>query len=398
MGTLVWFCLNLGEYQPFLYRGGFALVAITTAVLIAAVVYPRARLVTGLLAWAPLRTVGLRSYGIYLWHWPVFMLSRPQLDVPLDGLPLLLGRLVVTVVLADLSYRFVETPIRRGALGRTFGALREARGTRRWEIGARVAGTAVPVLVGCVALGLAVAHAQPPKPPSYLSTAAVHTETPTDKQATAQAPITSTAHKREDSSVETTTPKTAPGDPKDPPRDAAMPEKKADPAASAANNAAPATVGPVTAIGDSVMLGTVEALEKDIPNLQVIDAQEGLQVSDGIYILRQRRAAGQLGDVVIVHLGTNGTFTAEQFDEMMEVLSGVSRVILVNDKVPLQWEESNDQVIAEGVRRYPKQAILVDWRAASTNLPDLFWDDGIHLRPEGARFYAELIASRFEDR
>src|SRR5919199_276647 len=138
LGGLVWFCAWLDESQSFLYQGGFALVALTSAVLIAAVVHPQARLGAGLLGRQPLRWIGLRSYGIYLWHWPIFMVTRPGLDVPLDGLPLLALRLAATVVLAALSYRYVETPIRTGALGRAWRALREARGARRWRLGAGV--------------------------------------------------------------------------------------------------------------------------------------------------------------------------------------------------------------------------------------------------------------------
>jgi peptidoglycan/LPS O-acetylase OafA/YrhL len=133
LGGLVWFCLRLDESQSFLYLGGFALVALTTAVLIMVVVHPRARLGAGLLGRWPLRWIGLRSYGIYLWHWPVFMVTRPELDVPIDGLPLLALRLVATVVLAALSYRYVETPIRHGALGRAWKTLRGTREASRWQ-------------------------------------------------------------------------------------------------------------------------------------------------------------------------------------------------------------------------------------------------------------------------
>jgi peptidoglycan/LPS O-acetylase OafA/YrhL len=132
LGGLIWFCVRLDESQSFLYRGGFALVALTTAVLIAVVVYPQARMGAGLLGRQPLRWIGLRSYGIYLWHWPIFMVTRPGLDVPLDGLVLLALRLAATVMIAALSYRYVEVPIRRGALGRAWKRLREARGGRRW--------------------------------------------------------------------------------------------------------------------------------------------------------------------------------------------------------------------------------------------------------------------------
>jgi len=120
LGGLIWFFLHLGEFRPFLYKGGFALVALSTTALIMTVVNPYTLIGARLLGSAPLCWIGVRSYGIYLWHWPVFMVSRPDLDVPFDGLPLLALRLGVTVLLADLSYRFVETPIRRGALGRTW--------------------------------------------------------------------------------------------------------------------------------------------------------------------------------------------------------------------------------------------------------------------------------------
>jgi peptidoglycan/LPS O-acetylase OafA/YrhL len=106
------------EYHQQLYPFGFLAVSLTTAVAMAAVAHPQARLVPWALGLAPLRWLGLRSYGVYLWHWPIFMVTRPFIDVQLDGWPLLLGRLLAVALLAELSYRLIEMPVRRGALGR----------------------------------------------------------------------------------------------------------------------------------------------------------------------------------------------------------------------------------------------------------------------------------------
>lgn len=116
----------LPEWHPLLYRGGFALIDLLTTIVIIAAVHPRAQVVPWLLGSWPLRWIGLRSYGLYLWHWPIFMVTRPFLDLPLDGLPLLALRLLIVGLLVELSYRFVELPIRGGALG---------RGWQRWRNG-----------------------------------------------------------------------------------------------------------------------------------------------------------------------------------------------------------------------------------------------------------------------
>jgi peptidoglycan/LPS O-acetylase OafA/YrhL len=350
LGTLVWFCLRLDQYQPFLFQGGFALVALATTVVILVAVHPHTHLGSHLLGWRPLRWIGLRSYSIYLWHWPVFMLTRPELDVPITGLPLLVLRLAVTIVLADLSYRFVETPIRTGALGRAWRALREAQGARRWRLSAYWSGAVGTGATFCVVLGLALAHAQPPAPPSYLSVESIHTEgSPTPESETAL-----------------------------------VAEAPADTAKDQ-----------VTVVGDSVMLGAAGELERALGN-PAFATDVGLQPMGVIEILKKRRTAGQLGEAVVVHAGNNVPFTAEQFDEMMGLLEDVPKVVIVNVKVPRPWEQSNNEVLADGVQRYPDKAVLVDWHAASAGRPELFVEDGIHLQPEGQRVYADLIAAHLK--
>ncbi|HET6688169.1 MAG TPA: acyltransferase family protein [Rubrobacter sp.] len=378
LGGLVWFCVNLGEFQPFLYSGGFALVGIATTATIMAVVHPHSVIGSRFLGSAPLRWVGVRSYGIYLWHWPVFMVTRPDLDVPIDGLTLLALRLTATVVLADLSYRYIETPIRRGALGRAWRTLREARGPLRRRLRLQWAGVLGPILASCVLLGVAVAQAEPPEKPSYLSSMkSVHT-VEQSHHASSTAGIVSS--RKDGPSLE----------------QEGQEQVKAQTAAKKTWNSgrtgSSSFSSSVSAIGDSVMLGAVEGLQKNIHGLTVVDAEVGLQVYAATDTLRYRRSLGQLGDVVIVHLGNNGMFTKGQFDEIMRILSGVDRVVFVNVAVPRAWEDPNNEVIAEGVDRYPN-AVLVDWHSASADRREIFYKDGYHLRPGGQRLYADLISS-----
>jgi hypothetical protein len=395
LGSLGWFCLHLGEFQPFLYMGGFALVGLATTATIMAVVHPYTLIGARLLGSAPLRWIGVRSYGIYLWHWPVFMVTRPKLDVPFDGWPLLALRLAATVILADLSYRYIETPIRRGALSRAWRTLREAQGPLRRRLRLQWAGALVPILASCALLGVAVAQAEPPNKPSYLaSMKSVHTAEGHEIKGEARGANKTDGRASDADSTASNEgiQEENPGDTGDAPMAGGTAKKTLD-----SERTAPSEfTGSVSAIGDSVMLGAIGGLQKDIQGLTVIDAQVGLQVYTATDILKSRRASGQLGDVVVVHLGNNGTFTKGEFDQIMRILSGVDKVVFVNVSVPRPWEEPNNQVIAEGVARYPN-TVLVDWHSASADRPELFYKDGYHLRPEGQQIYADLISAHLPE-
>ncbi len=154
---------------------------------------------------------------------------------------------------------------------------------------------------------------------------------------------------------------------------------------------APPTAVQVTAIGDSVMLGASRALYAAIPHLDV-DAVVGRQANQVAGVLRARQASGRLGDVVVIHTGTNGVFTRRQLDEIMGILADTPRVVFVTVKVPRAWEGANNFMLANAVDQYPN-AVLVDWRAASFGQWGLFAADGFHLPAAGARVYAQLIAS-----
>jgi hypothetical protein len=149
----------------------------------------------------------------------------------------------------------------------------------------------------------------------------------------------------------------------------------------------------VDAIGDSVMKGAVSALRARIPHIYV-DAIEGQQVSGGIRVLRHLRDEHKLGKVVVIHLGTNGTFLASQFDEIMKLLASVPKVVFVNVKAARSWETGDNRVIAAGVKKYAARAVLVDWHSRWRDCTGtVFYSDGIHLTPNGAKCYARLVAA-----
>ncbi|MGC8782386.1 MAG: hypothetical protein ACP5UQ_16110, partial [Anaerolineae bacterium] len=428
-------CLKISEFDPFLYRGGFMLTALSTALLIAASVHRKGRLVQAVLGCGVLRWVGLRSYGIYLWHWPIFMLTRPQLDTTLDGLPLLAMRFALTLVLAELSFRLVETPIRSGALERSWQRFQHAQGRQRRVLAFRWAAALIAIVAGSIVLGSSVVRAQPPAPPAYLmasvapSAAQVQAipgdgstkpqPTPTATSALAAAAITPTEPMATVPAAGPTTPVEPPLAPAETPvATATIVPKAADnneepEALRAAHRPTPAittptpTVAPtitatatttptyhITAFGDSVMQGAAPILQQVFPGIEV-DAEKGRQVyrppvDAFLAQLQEAKEGGRLAEIVVLHLGNNGVYPKESFDRIMQVLADRRLVIVFNVRVPRAWEDNNNRVIGEGVKRY-RNAVLIDWYELTAKRPELFWNDGHHLKPEGALYYASLI-------
>ena len=149
--------------------------------------------------------------------------------------------------------------------------------------------------------------------------------------------------------------------------------------------------GPVSAVGDSIMIDIQPYLESDIPGVTV-DGEVSRQFETGIGIVQADRAAGTLGAVLVVELGTNGSVTAADFDAMMQAAAGVKRVVFVNINVPRPWEVPDNAVLSAGVARYPGLAVLADWNAESAPHTEWFTPDQVHLEPAGAQALAALVA------
>ncbi len=438
------------ESGAFLYRGGFPLLDGLTLALIGAAAVPTCVLAR-CLGYAPLRWLGLRSYAIYLWHWPVYLVTRSWVDVALDGWALLALRSLVTLALAEISYRWVEQPIRKGELGRRWAALRG----RQWRRALRpLSWTTLPVSVAAAilaAIGLTSFRLSPtagldaarllaaPRsalgaaasqddglagPPSRGSDPARQTRAPTGLGAAAPLVLASPwPSAASTASAISGHPLASPpavvgrGLAPTPWPQAALPPGALDPSAPdpsarhARAIASPAwSVGPAPAktavaeatrtppapgriilIGDSVMLGAVRELRARFGPEARIDAEVSRQFSHALAMLGAWQTAGLVANVVLIHLGSNGAFSADQFDALMATLRDVPRVYFVTVKVPRRWESPVNEVLAAGVRRWPN-ARLIDWHAISYRQRFLFRDDGFHVTPEGAQFYADVLA------
>jgi hypothetical protein len=139
------------------------------------------------------------------------------------------------------------------------------------------------------------------------------------------------------------------------------------------------------------MLDIQPELQAIVPAARV-DGLVSRQFETGIGVVQAERAAGTLGTVLVVELGTNGSVTSSDFDAMMQAAAGVKRVVFVNINVPRSWTAPDNAVLAAGVARYPGVAVLADWNALSSGHPEWFTPDQVHLQPAGAQALAALVA------
>lgn len=339
------------DYDPFLYPWGLLIAALGSAMLIASAAHPSSR-VGQALGWAPLVWIGARSYGIYLWHWPVMAMTRPELDVHVTLWVLVPLQIAVTVGCAALSYRYVEMPIRRGeAQERVRAWLGQMQTSRR-----RAVLGATPAIVLLLVVLLAAwptAGRHVPGGPSASAAASALADT---------APGTSTT------AVD--------------PRELARQQRGQVPVAQAAPD------GPILAVGASVMLAAIDPLQRRLHAR--VDAAVSRQPKDILDRLEAYRAAGELPPVVVVQIGENGPLYYEDQQRLKEILQGVPRVVLMTVRAPtVNWIDEVNAKLEALTDGWP-QAAIADWHAASENSNLLF--DGAHPNAQGGVVYARLVA------
>lgn len=334
-------------YTAFQYRGGTLLCSILTLMVIAACVQPQGMVARALSA-EPLVWVGKRSYSIYLWHYPLLLLMNPVANISDTPWWQYILQVLVVVAVAECSYRFIETPFRKGAFGRTVAEFRDGTTTPANWTRAHVPVCAACTVVLVVALGGLIfvpeTSALSGEGAEVLNKEAKNTA-PTDQQA---------------------------ADDTDKDNDG-FPDGSYD----------------LLMIGDSVSLRAVDSFDGVFPHSH-IDAEKGRQFDAGRATFEGYIQQNLAGKIVVFALGTNGLVTDAQIDAIMADAGNQRTVVFVNTRSPQPWVGATNQAIANAATRY-KNVRVIDWYGHSANRNDLFDGDGTHLSNAGVTEYLKLI-------
>lgn len=345
------------QYDSFLYCGGMLFLSVVTALLVANLAHPTSR-ISVLLRFKPLRWIGIRSYGIYLWHYPIITLTSSQASTEEPHLTKAIFQVFLILLMAHLSWKFIENPIRQGALKNL--RLKDLK-IRDLSFVNRVALACTIFLSITVIFGFSTAGKVKDNS-KQVRTEAVQVkknEEPAHPVTKEEKPVDKTLEdENKDSSKQIKQPKT------------------------------------VTAIGDSIMIDVSPYLKDAFPNI-TIDAKIGRQMSQALEIVEGMKKEGTLGSHVIIGLGTNGAFTTQQLESLIQLIGDEREIVLVNTRIPRPWEAVVNKKLKEVSSKFPN-TVLVDWYAASAGNQSYFEPDGIHLNPTGAKEYASLVVQHID--
>jgi len=321
--------LFIDETNAGLYRIAFPLAGIFGCLVIISLVHPASRFAP-LISSAPFRWIGQRSYGIYIWHWVIFQVTRPSVDLTGQSWALYLARVLLVLALADISLRWVEIPFRQGMVQNWLRGMkyRSAKVKLRQQLS----------IVFSVIAVLAVT--------SSISVQAIN-----KADQIAQTQVT----------------------------------QQEDEAASQED------LGSTTGLwvtGDSVILGIRSKLESK-EHISLINARVGRQAPELLAVMRVDQSSVPSSPVVF-NLGNNNALNEQTVRDIFEVVKNQPQVIVVNTSVPRSWKDANNAIISKVASGYPNVR-LVDWDRVSKDRPELFAPDGIHLSPTGSDVYVDLV-------
>jgi len=323
--------LFIDQSNASLYRIAFPLAGIFGCLVIISLVHPASRFAP-LISTAPFRWIGQRSYGIYIWHWVIFQVTRPSVDLSGQTWALYLARVLLVLALADISLRWVEIPFRQGVVQNWFRGMkyRSSKVRLRQQLS----------VIFSIVIALAI-------------TTSISVQAITKSDQIANELL-------------------APSD---------EPIKPIEDLAS--------TTG-LWVTGDSVILGIRSKLEAK-QHISLVNARVGRQAPELLAVMRVDQTSVPESPVVF-NLGNNNALSESTVVEIFEILKNQPQIIVVNTAVPRSWKDANNAIISSVAARYPN-VIVIDWNKISTGRPELFAPDGVHLSPAGSDVYVDLVVS-----
>jgi len=327
VGILATFLL-IDETKPTLYKIAFPLAGIFGAAIIMSIVHPASRFAP-ILQYPVLIWIGERSYAMYLWHWIIFQVTRPTVDLAGKMWALYSLRILIVFALADISYRYIELPVRRGVIKHWLKGLKYRTKKERTRQ-TRVFALLFAVVFLCASLvsvrAISLGNQQ---------RAEIEKAIPTEE-------ITLSEE----------------------------------------------TTDGLWLTGDSVILGIRSVLGEN-QSISLVNARIGRQAPELLQVIRHDLSQVKNSPIVF-NLGNNGVLVKSDVEAIFEEIKNQPKIIVVNTSVPRPWREENNALILEVASRYP-QIRIVDWNSVSAGHPEYFAPDGVHLVPTGVNVYVREI-------
>ena len=319
--------LFIEEANATLYQIAFPLAGLFGCATLISIVHPASRF-SPILSNKVFLWIGQRSYGIYLWHWVVFQITRPGADLTGSPLALNVARVLLVLILADISLRAIEIPIRKGLVQNWIRGIKYR--TKIMQKRQRI----------------------------FIATVSAFTMLLTGSSI-------AVAWQRDQSIVVEI-----------------KPELELPQTIVSQNSSG------LWVTGDSVILGIRNKLAAT-QEIALINARVGRQIQELIAAVEEDKA--KVGSsTVVFNVGNNNSVSREDMVKLMELLKDQPRVIVVNTSVPRTWRDGNNKIIGEVVSKY-SNAVLVDWAQIAENHPEFFAPDGVHLVEAGSDVYVASI-------
>ncbi len=347
--VLILACFVQGT-SPFWYRGGLLLASICTALLIVSLTLPASPL-KRFFAQKPIVWVGLRSYGIYLWHYPILLLMNPANQGTPSVLKMIL-EIAIILLISELSYKFVENPIRNGIIGKTLKQYRNRQINKANFNNAKVACLTTLVLV--LFSGTALATAQNTNQgQGLLSSADIEAGT---GEGTLQ------EQSKEDSE--------ASGD-------------------------IEVTGYEPLLIGDSVTVSLIDDFHQAFTG-GLLDSCGNRNIDMGKQVYNYYKDRGEVGKNVIIALGTNGAFTTDELEAFINEIGSDHTIWLITNRTTANISQATNQSIVAVAPKHSNVSVI-DWNAYSADHDDWVGSDGIHLTIDGRKAYTQMIVEAIGD-